>query len=138
MVTVLEPKIDRGPTPDSSDRSFGFVFAVVFAVIAAWPLYYGGAPRWGTTAIAVAFALVALVRPKLLRPLNRTWLVLGRLVHMMVSPLVMGLIFFLCVAPIGFILRRRRDVLSLKRRPDLSSYWVAREPTDPQSMKHQF
>ena len=119
MATVLEPKIDRGPAPESSDRSFGFVFAVVFALIAAWPLYYGEAPRWGMAAIAVAFVLVALVRPKLLRPLNRAWLVFGRLLHMMVSPLVMGFIFFLCVTPIGFIVRRRKDVLSLKRRPDL-------------------
>jgi hypothetical protein len=138
MATVLEPKIDRRPAPESSDRSFGFVFAVMFALIAAWPLYYGGAPRWGMMAIAVAFVLVALVRPKLLRPLNQAWLVLGRLLHMIVSPLVMGFIFFLCVTPIGFILRRRKDVLSLKRRPDLSSYWVAHEPAEAQSMKHQF
>ena len=73
-------------------------------------------------AIAVAFGLVALVRPKQLRPLNRAWLVLGRLLHMMVSPLVMGFVFFLCVMPIGFIVRRRKDILSLKRRPDLLSY----------------
>jgi hypothetical protein len=138
MATVLEPKIDRGPAPESSDRSFGFVFAVVFVLIAAWPVYYSEAPRWGIAAIAVAFGLVALVRPKLLRPLNRAWLALGRLLHMIVSPLVLGFIFFLCVTPIGFMARRRKDVLSLKRRPDLSSYWVAHEPADPRSMKRQF
>jgi hypothetical protein len=138
MAAVLEPKIDRGPAPESSDRSFGFVFAVVFALIAAWPLYYGEAPRGAMAAIAVVFMLAALARPKVLSPLNRVWLVLGRLLHMSVSPLVMGCIFFLCVTPIGFIVRWRKDVLSLKRRPDLSSYWVAHEPAAPQSMKHQF
>jgi Saxitoxin biosynthesis operon protein SxtJ len=141
MASVLEPKVDRGPAPESSDRSFGVVFAAVFVLIAGWPLWHGAAPRWWAAAVAGGFALVALLRPHLLHPLNRAWLALGRLLHLVVSPLVMGVIFFLCVTPIGWIMRLRgKDVLSLARRSDLSSYWIAREPATPetQSMKNQF
>ena len=141
MASALEPKIDRGAAPESSDRSFGFVFALVFALIASWPLWHAAPPLWWAAGIAAAFALAALLRPRILHPLNRAWLALGRLLHLVVSPLVMGAIFFLCVTPIGWIMRLRgKDVLSLARRSDLSSYWIGREPQTPQSqsMKNQF
>ena len=141
MATVLEPSLARGPEPESSDRSFGFVFAGVFALIACWPLVRFAPPRWWALGIAVVFAFVALARPQLLHLLNRAWLALGRLLHRMVSPLIMGMIFFLCVTPIAWIMRLRgNDVLSLARRNDLSSYWIAREPQPPasESMKRQF
>src|SRR5882762_8950582 len=107
MASALEPKVDRGAAPESSDRSFGYVFAAVFALIAGWPLWHGEAPRWWAAVVALAFAAVALMRPNVLRPLNRAWLALGRLLHLVVSPIVMGAIFFLCVTPIGWIMRRR-------------------------------
>jgi predicted membrane metal-binding protein len=141
MATVLEPSLARGPAPESSDRSFGFVFAGVFALIGCWPLLHFQPPRWWALGIAFAFALAALVRPQILHPLNRAWLMLGLLLHKVVSPLVMGLIFFLCVTPTAWIMRLRgKDVLSLSRRPDLSSYWIAREPQPPdaETMKRQF
>jgi Saxitoxin biosynthesis operon protein SxtJ len=141
MATVLEPTIERGPAPESSDRSFGLVFAAVFSIIACWPLLHWESPRWWALAVAVAFAAVALVRPQLLHPLNRLWLALGRLLHKIVSPLVMGLIFFAAVTPTGWIMRLRgKDLLLLKRRPDQKSYWIRRQPTHPEteSMKNQF
>ena len=141
MATSLEPTIERGPAPESSDSSFGLVFAVVFSIIACWPLLYWESPRWWAFAVAAAFAVVALVRPQLLRSLNRVWLALGRLLHKIVSPLVMGLIFFATVTPTGWIMRLRgKDLLSLKRRPDQTSYWIKREPRGPESetMKNQF
>ena len=139
MATVLEPKVDRDPAPESSDRSFGFVFAVVFALIAGWPLWHGAAPRWWALGLAVAFVLVAIVRSEILRPLNRAWLALGRLLHLVVSPVVMGVIYFLCVTPIGWLMRRRgKDILSLLRRADLSSYWITRDRAEVHSMKNQF
>ena len=95
MATVLEPTIERGPAPESSDRSFGLVFAAVFSIIAGWPLVHWQSPRWWGLVVATAFAVVALVRPQLLHPLNRVWLALGRLLHKIVSPLVMGAVFFL-------------------------------------------
>jgi predicted membrane metal-binding protein len=141
MATVLEPSLPRGPAPESSDCSFGLVFAGVFALIGCWPLLYLQAPRWWALAIAAAFAGIALARPQILHPLNRAWLALGLLLHRIVSPLVMGAIFFLCVTPIAWIMRLRgKDVLSLARRPDLSSYWIAREPPPPatETMNRQF
>jgi hypothetical protein len=141
MATVLEPSIDRGSTPESSDRSFGFVFAALFAFLGGWPLVHGQAPRWWALALAAAFALAALVQPSVLRPLNRAWLLLGKLLHKVVSPLVMSAIFFLAVTPTAWIMRwRGMDVLKLRRRPDLKSYWIAREPAVPETetMKRQF
>jgi len=140
MATVLEPSVDRGPAPESTDRSFGFVFAGVFALIGAWPLIHWLTPRWWAFAVAAAFAAAALVRPQILRPLNRLWLAFGRLLHKVVSPLVMGLLFFLTVTPTAWYMRLTgKDVLSLKRRPDLKTYWIKRDATpDAQSMKNQF
>jgi len=142
MATILEPTIDRGPAPESSDRSFGFVFAVVSCVIGCWPLVHGEPLRWWALAVAAVFAVLALVRPQLLHLLNRAWLAFGRLLHRIVSPLVMGMLFFAVVTPTGWLMRLRgRDLLSLKRRPDLKSYWIGREPWSqpaPETMKHQF
>ncbi len=132
MATVLEPSIDRG---------FGLVFMAVFALYGCWPLLHVERPRWWALAVAAAFALAALAWPSVLHPLNRAWLALGRLLHRVVSPIVLGAIFFLCVTPIAWIMRRRgKDVLSLARRPDLSTYWIARGPAEPstETMKRQF
>ena len=141
MVTVLEPNLARGPVPQSSDRSFGLVFAVVFAVVGCWPLMRLELPRWWALGVSVVFAAVAFIRPHLLHLFNRVWLALSQLLHRVTSPLVMGAIFFLCVTPIAWIMRwRRKDVLSLARRPELPSYWIARDssPPDPAAMKRQF
>jgi hypothetical protein len=141
MATVLEPSLARGPAPESSDRSFGFVFAAVFAIVGCWPLLHLEPPRWWALGVAIAFAAVAFFRPHILRPFNRAWLALGRLLHRVMSPLIMGAIFFLCVTPIAWIMRLRgKDVLSLSRRPDLSSYWIPRQPSPPaaETMKRQF
>ena len=142
MATALEPKRVAEAEKQGSDRSFGYVFAVVFALIGLFPLWRLEAPRWWALAIAAAFVLIAVVYPQALGPLNRLWLAFGRLLHRIVSPLVMGAVFFLAVTPTGLIMRLRRpDLLSLRRRPDLSSYWIEREAeTLPPSetMKKQF
>jgi len=141
MAVVLEPNLTSAPPPESSDRNFGFLFAGVFALAGAWPLIVGSDPRWWAFGVALAFALAAVIRPSILRPLNRVWLALGRLMHRVMSPLVMMAIFFLCVTPIAWIMRLRgKDVLSLARRPDLATYWITREPSPPASetMKKQF
>jgi hypothetical protein len=141
MATVLEPTIDRDPAAESSDRSFGYVFAGFFALVACWPLLHWETPRWWAFLVAAAFGLVAAIRPQLLRPFNRAWLMLGRLLHKVMSPLVMGLVFFACVTPTAWIMRwRGKDLLSLRRDPALRSYWIDRQasPGDAQSMKNQF
>ena len=141
MATVLEPSLYRGPAPASSDRSFGLVFAALFAIIGIWPLWRSESPRWWALPIAIAFAVAAVIRPHVLHRLNRAWLAFGHLLHRVVSPIVMGLLFFIGVTPTGWIMRMRgKDLLSLKRRPDVKSYWIEREPSpsDVQSMKHQY
>ena len=142
MATALEPKRIAEAEKQGSDRSFGYVFAVVFALIGLFPLWRLDAPRWWALAIAAAFVLIAVLYPQALGPLNHLWLAFGRLLHRIVSPLVMGAVFFLAVTPTGLIMRLRRpDLLSLRRRPDLSSYWIEREAeTLPPSetMKKQF
>ena len=141
MAIILEPSVAREPAPESSDRSFGLVFAAVFSLVGCLPLLRLQPPRWWALAVAVAFALLALLWPAVLQPLNRAWLAVGRLLHRVVSPLVMSAVFFLCVTPVAWIMRLRgKDVLSLARRPDLSSYWIAREAPPPpaETMKRQF
>jgi hypothetical protein len=141
MVTAIEPILARGPEPESSERSFALVFAAVLSIHGFWPLMHWAGPRWWALALAAVFAAVAFIRPQILRPFNRGWLALGRLLHSVVSPLVMGAIFFLVVTPIALIARRRgKDVLSLRRRPELASYWIPRPPPSPiaESMKRQF
>jgi predicted membrane metal-binding protein len=142
MATILEPTIDRGPAPESSDRSFGFVFAAVFCIVGCWPLVHGEPLRWWTLVVAPPFAVLALVRPQVLHLLNRLWLAFGRLLHRIVSPLVMGLLFFAAGTPTAWLMRLcGRDVLSLKRQVELKSYWIRREPGSqlaPQTMKNQF
>jgi hypothetical protein len=141
MATVLEPKLARDPAPQSSDRNFGFVFAAVFTIIACWPLLRWNTARWWALGVAAVFALFAIIRPDLLHRLNVVWFALGRLLHRLVSPLIMGAIFFVCVTPIAWIMRLRgKDLLSIAHRPDLSSYWIVRGPSPPETetMKRQF
>lgn len=125
----------------SSDRAFGLVFAALFAIIGLWPLLDAAWPRLWSLAITVAFLLVAFLRPGLLRPLNRLWMRFGLLLHRVVNPLIMGLIFYTTVTPIGLVMRALgKDPLGLRFRRDLKSYWIARQPPGPapDSMRHQF
>jgi Saxitoxin biosynthesis operon protein SxtJ len=141
MATILEPECPRSVTREGSDRSFGLVFAAAFAVLGCWPLVHGRAPRWWALGLALAFALTAAVRPALLHQANRGWLAFGRAMHRVVSPLVMGAVFFLCITPIAWIMRlAKKDVLSLGRRNDLASYWIPRVAPPPaaETMKRQF
>src|SRR5215469_10573026 len=138
MAVVLEPNLPPAPISESSERNFGALFAGAFVLVGVWPLIAGSEPRWWAFGVALAFALAAVIRPSILRPLNRAWLALGRLMHRLISPLVMMAIFFLCVTPIAWIMRLRgKDILSLAFRPDLSSYWIERQhsPAEPESMK---
>ncbi len=125
----------------SSDRSFGVVFAVVFLLIAAWPLWYGESPRWWAFVVAALFAVVALMKPALLSGLNRQWMKLGMLLGKIVSPIALGLLFYGVVTPIGVALRLAgKDPLRLKFDRGAGSYWIRREPPgpSPDSMTNQF
>jgi hypothetical protein len=125
----------------SSDRSFGLVFAIVFLLIACWPLLYRDMPRWWAAAVAVAFALIAIWKPSLLAGLNRQWIKLGLLLGKIVSPIALGILFYGVVAPIGLVMRLAgKDPLRLKLDSGASSYWIPRKPPGPppDSMTNQF
>lgn len=125
----------------SSERSFGIVFAVVFAVIGLWPLVGGGAPRLWAVVIGAGFLALALLWTAPLRPFNQLWTRLGLLLHAVVNPVVMGFLFFGTVLPIGLLLRLTgKDLLNLKRDPGAASYWIERKPPGPkpETMIQQF
>jgi hypothetical protein len=89
----------------------------------------------------VLFLAAALLYPAVLNPLNRAWLKFGLLLHRLVSPFVMGLVFFGTVLPTGLIMRAMgKDLLRLKPQPDAESYWIVRQPPGPapETMKDQF
>ena len=126
---------------ESSDRSFGVVFAAVFALIGLWPLLGGGGARWWALATAVAFAVVALAAPRLLRLPNALWQKLGRALNRVVSPLVIGLVFFTAVVPTGLMMRLfGKDPLRLRFDREATSYWIERRPPGPpgDTMPNQF
>lgn len=124
-----------------SNRNFGLVFSGVFALLAFWPMIrHGEAVRWWALGLSAAFLGVALVADHLLAPLNKLWFRFGLLLHSVVAPLVMGLLFYGAVTPVAFVLRAMgKDILRLSRG-DEKSYWIERAPPGPakNSMGQQF
>ncbi len=125
----------------ASPRSFGALFAVVFAIIALAPLLTGGDVRWWSLITAVVFGALALIAPALLQPLNAVWLKIGAVLHMIVTPLVMGVLFVVAVVPTALMVRLLgKDSLRLKRDPAKTTHWIDREPPgpEPESLRQQF
>lgn len=128
-------------TQASSDRSFGFVFAAVFAIVALWPLWGGGPVRWWSAAIAAGFAALAIIRPGVLRPANILWARFGALLHSIVSPIVLGFMFFVVITPLALVMRvLGKNPLPLRYDRTLASYWIERQPAGEQAstMRDQF
>jgi len=121
----------------SSNRNFGIVFFIVFFLIAVYPLINDGNIRVWSLIISIIFLILGLINSKLLLPLNKLWFKFGLLLGSVISPIVMGIIFFLVVTPIALILRAiGKDVLNLKKNNN-KTYWI--EKSDQKStMKNQF
>ena len=121
----------------SSNRSFGIVFFVVFLLIAFYPLTYSGEIRIWSVITSLIFLVLGLLNSKFLTPLNKLWFRFGIFLGKIISPMIMGIIFFLVVTPIGLIMRLLgKDVLNLKYSEN-KSYWI--EKDGPESkMKNQF
>jgi hypothetical protein len=122
-----------------SNRSFGFVMAVACLVIAGLG-FWAGSTRWPIWVVAaLAFTSTAWLWPSLLYPLNRAWFRLGLVLHRIVNPLVMGLLFFVVVTPIGLLMRLcGKRPLGLEFRRDATSYWVMRDKSQPGPMAKQY
>jgi saxitoxin biosynthesis operon SxtJ-like protein len=124
-----------------SDRSFGVVMAGALAAV-TWMNASHSGRLWPWTGGLAALCLVAgLLRPSILKPLNRIWLRFGLLLHRLVNPIVMALLFYGTVLPTGLVMRMLgRDLLRLKRQPDADTYWIVRQPPGPlpETMRDQF
>ena len=128
-------------TRPPSDRRFGLVLAAVFAVIALWPLINAAPPRWWALAIAAVLGGLGAVYPGLLATPNRLWMRFGALLGAIVSPIVMGIMFYIVLTPVAWVMRLAgRDALSLKTDAAADSYWVERTGAGsaPHSMRNQF
>lgn len=124
-----------------SERSFGIVFAAVFALVGLFPLTGGGDPRLWALGLAAGFLGAGLTLPQLLGPLNRLWFRFGLLLNRIVSPVVMGILFYLTVTPVGLIMRiRHRDPLRQRFDREAASYWIPvdRARARQTSMRRQF
>lgn len=142
MKASLHEQFDRGAAGrGSTDRSFGLVFAVFFALAGLWPLRSGRPVRGWVLAAACVMLAAALARPALLHPLNRLWTSLGLLLGRVVNPVVMAVMFALVFVPAGLVSRLlRKDPLRLRPDPSAASYWLVREPPgpEPETMAKQF
>lgn len=115
-----------------SNRKFGLVWAGIFCLVGLVPVLHSSHPRWGLISLAIVSFLIAIFRPHWLTWFNRAWFRVGLALNAVVSPLVMGVLFFGAVTPLAIILRKRgTDLLSLARSQDQQSYWNIRNPPGP-------
>ena len=120
-----------------SNKSFGIVFAVVFGLIAFWPLIKGNDIRIWALIISIIFLVLGLINSKILTPLNRLWFKIGIFLGNFIAPIVMGIIFFLVVTPTGIIMKLLgKDLIKLKKNNE-KSYWIEKKNIKS-SMKNQF
>ena len=121
-----------------SNRNFGLVFFFVFLIVGLWPLLNGGPFRIWSIVIAIIFLIFGLMNSKLLTPLNKLWFKFGLFLGTIVSPFVMGIIFFLVITPIGFVMKIiGKDLLNIKHDNKKKSYLINRDKTKS-TMKQQF
>ena len=120
-----------------TNRNFGIVFSIVFLIIAIYPLINSGDIRIWSFIVSIFFLILGIFNSNLLSPLNKLWMKFGILLGNVISPIVMGIIYFLVVTPIGILLRLfRKDVLRLKNN-DSNTYWIKKDNMN-NDMKNQF
>ena len=126
-------EIERG-----SEKSFGIVFAIIFALVSAYAFWKSGEVLWWTAAIAAILLLITFIKPSILRIPNLLWFKFGMLLGAIIAPIVMALVYVTTVVPIGLFVRLSgKDLLHLELDSDMESYWIKRsEPPHP--MNNQF
>jgi len=122
----------------SSNRSFGFVFFIVFLAISLWPLKSQEDLRLWAFILSLIFLVLGVLNSKFLTPLNKLWFKFGIILGSIISPLVMGAVFFLVVTPVGLIMRfLGKDLLRINKNKTISTYWINRDK-QKKTMKKQF
>ena len=122
----------------ASNKSFGIVFSIVFLVIAFWPMLNGNEINYWLLAISIVFLILGLINSKILTPLNKLWFKFGIFLGGIIAPIIMGIIFFLVVTPVGFIMKiLGKDLLRKKIDKKRHSYWIKRDKRTG-TMKQQF
>ena len=122
----------------SSNKSFGLVFFVIFMTIALWPLLNDENIRFWSVIVSIIFLILGLFNSKILTPFNKLWMRLGILLGAIVSPIVMGIVYFVVITPIGLIMKLfGKDVLNLKIDKNKNTYWTLKKKI-PSKMKDQF
>ena len=122
----------------SSNRSFGLLFFIVFFILGIWPLKNGANLNIYLISISGIFLILGLVNSKLLSPLNKSWIKLGEVLGMIIAPIVMAIVYFIFLTPISFLVRLvGKDLLSLKLHKKKKTYWIIRKKNIG-SMRKQF
>ena len=120
-----------------SNKNFGIVFFIVFILIAVWPLIDGQSLRVWSLIVSLIFLVLGLLNSKLLNPLNLAWVKFGKILGKVVAPIVLGVVYFIIITPIGLFLRLTgKDLLQTKFSKN-NSYWIKREKNIG-PMKKQF
>tara|TARA_B100000965_G_C19451896_1_gene695644 strand:- start:191 stop:589 length:399 start_codon:yes stop_codon:yes gene_type:complete len=120
-----------------SNRNFGIIFSIFFLIVALWPLLNQNEIRIWSLVISFIFFVLGLFNFKLLTPLNKLWLKFGIILGNIISPVIMGIIFFLVVTPTALIMRIfKKDILKLKKNSN-NTYWIIKDDTKS-DMRNQF
>ena len=127
----------RTEVNQTSDKSFALLFGSIFSVIALLPLLKQHEPHWFVLALGLLFYVIAFAKPSIVAPLNHLWFKLGLLLSRIVSPVVMGLLFFVVLTPMAVLLRKKAGILKkFEFSRDEESLWIER--TQPDSIKEYF
>ena len=120
-----------------SNRNFGVVFCIVFMIISLWPLLSQNEIRIWSLVVSIIFLLLGLINSTLLKPLNKLWFKFGILLGNIISPIIMGIIFFFVVTPTGLLMKIfKKDPLNLKKN-NSNTYWIDKDNSN-NNMKNQF
>ena len=130
--------MEKASVKISSNRSFGLLFFIVFLAISLWPFKSQEDLRLWAFILALIFFVLGILNSKFLTPLNKLWMKFGIFLGSIISPFVMGVVFFMVVTPVGLIMRfLGKDLLRIKKSKFVSTYWISREKQN-NTMKRQF